>query len=85
MLKDGSGFDRAKVGAIIFNDVNKRRKLNKLMHNKVFMGILKQLYHFKIREKKAIVILDAPLLYESKFLEYFCYPIMVIHTESEDI
>ncbi len=30
------------------------------------------------------VVLDVPLLYETKLLEYFCYPIIVVHCGEEN-
>jgi dephospho-CoA kinase len=29
-----------------------------------------------------MVVLDAPLLYETKLLEYFCYPILVVYCDN---
>jgi dephospho-CoA kinase len=31
------------------------------------------------------VVLDVPLLYETKILEYFCYPIIVVYCEDVQI
>jgi len=35
-----------------------------------------------LRGNKKIII-DAPLLFETKFLEYFCHPIMCVYTDPE--
>ena len=36
----------------------------------------------KLIDKKPLVVMDAPLLYETRLLEYFCYPILVVYTDS---
>jgi dephospho-CoA kinase len=48
---------------------------------RIFRRILVTLIRLKFKEKKHLVVLDAPLLFESKILEYFCYPIIVVYTE----
>jgi dephospho-CoA kinase len=39
----------------------------------------------KFKQGKSVVVLDAPLLYESKVLAWLCYPIIVVHIKEEDI
>lgn len=41
-----------------------------------------QLFRLKFIEKRPLVVLDAPLLYETKLLEYFCYPILVVYCDN---
>jgi dephospho-CoA kinase len=65
----------------VFKDIEKRRKLNKMTWPRIFRRILVTLIRLKFKEKKHLVVLDAPLLFESKILEYFCYPIIVVYTE----
>ena len=36
------------------------------------------------KEKREIVLIDAPTLFETKILKYICYPICVIYVD-EDI
>jgi len=76
------GIDRAKLGAIIFGSPEKRRQLDKISHPRIYRRILVTLFKLKFIEKRPLVVLDAPLLFESKLLEYFCYPILVVYCDN---
>lgn len=77
--------DRDRLARAIFNNPDKRRKLNQMSHPRIFRRILTTLIRLKFKEKKQLVVLDAPLLFESKILEYFCYPIIVVYTEDAQV
>ena len=62
--------DRDKLGAIVFNDKRKREVLNKIMHGKFFWKLIKEFFRLRFREKKEAIVLDVPLLYETKILEW---------------
>ncbi|KIM54767.1 hypothetical protein SCLCIDRAFT_1221687 [Scleroderma citrinum Foug A] len=62
ILPDGS-LDRKKLGAIIFNDDAKRKKLNSIVHPAVTRAILWHILKFWIRGKRMCVV-DVPLLIE---------------------
>ena len=76
--EDGKTVDRAKLGAIVFSDPAKRKKLNSMTHGPIFYEILWQIFNLRVKQGEALVILDAPLLFESKILEYLCYPIIIV-------
>jgi dephospho-CoA kinase len=40
--------------------------------------MFKQLMYYRLIKSKRLVVFDAPLLFETHFLEYFCYPIIVV-------
>lgn len=81
-ILDGNGvIDRTALGNVIFADPSKRALLNKLSHPRVFRKIFTALIRKKLFERRALVVLDAPLLFETKILEYFCYPIIVVYCE----
>ena len=68
--EDGS-LDRKKVAQIIFNDINKKRILERLVHPKVRSEIYKILKNIEKNEKNAIVIVEIPLLIETgQYREY---------------
>lgn len=64
LQQDGS-IDRAKLGAIIFNNDELRKKLNSIVHPAVRkrMNELKEMY---LKENNTAVVLDIPLLFESQ-------------------
>ncbi|CAH0520945.1 unnamed protein product [Peronospora belbahrii] len=70
--------NRAKLGAIIFSDPTQRKKLDTATHKHILWEMFKQLVYQRLICRKRLVVLDAPLLFETKVLEYFCYPTIVV-------
>ena len=81
ILDQNGVIDRTVLGNIIFADPAKRALLNKLSHPRVLRKIITQLIKLRLIQRKPLVVLDAPLLYETKIIEYFCYPIIVVFCE----
>lgn len=73
--------NRVKLGEIIFADAEKRRALNKIMHGKVIFRIVMLLLRCFLTGK-SVVILDVPLLYETK-LQKYCSKVVVVYTKQE--
>lgn len=85
ILMENSEIDRAKLGEIIFSNKDKRRKLTNITSYYIFIEILKEFYRVFFVNKKKEVLLDAPILFETKYLEYVCYPIVLIYVTEESI
>ncbi|MCP8967419.1 dephospho-CoA kinase [Ectobacillus ponti] len=81
ILLPGGGIDRAKLGGIIFHDAGKRQELNSIVHPAVRAEMLAQKEAY-IREGRGIVVLDIPLLFESK-LEYLADRILLVYVDEE--
>ncbi|MEH7391669.1 dephospho-CoA kinase [Bacillus sp. JJ1474] len=64
LLEDGS-IDRGKLGSIIFHDEQQRQKLNSIVHPAVRKRMLLKKDN-AIADGEKLVILDIPLLFESK-------------------
>ncbi|MGE7021445.1 dephospho-CoA kinase [Solibacillus cecembensis] len=77
---DGT-MDRAKVGAIIFHDEEKRAVLNGIIHPAIRAEMIRQRDEH-VAKGEQTVIMDIPLLFESK-LQHFVEKILVV-TVSED-
>lgn len=75
--------DRTLLGPLVFQDQAKRRQLAKITSGPIAKTIFKQLLTLRWQNMNSEVILDAPLLFENKVLEHFCYPIVVIAIEDE--
>ncbi|CAH0485232.1 unnamed protein product [Peronospora farinosa] len=83
---DDATINRAKLGAIIFNDPTQRKKLNAATHKYILYEMFKQLVYQRLVCRKRLVVLDAPLLFETNVLEYFCFPIIVVTcTETNEL
>ncbi|KAJ1840320.1 Dephospho-CoA kinase, partial [Coemansia sp. RSA 2703] len=72
----GGAIDRAKLGAVIFNDSEKRQLLNRCTHPFVRRRILWQLFCNYARGH-AVCVLDVPLLYEAG-MHRMCAKVVVV-------
>ncbi|MGN7388293.1 dephospho-CoA kinase [Sporosarcina sp. SAFN-015] len=68
LLPDGS-LNRGKLGSLIFNDEEKRKKLNGIIHPAVRKEMLRQKEEW-LEKGFNTIIMDIPLLFESKLQSY---------------
>ena len=74
--------DRLKLGSIVFQDPQKRRKLNRITHPKIMMVLLKRLLRGVFFGSNDLTIADIPLLFESGKLSWlFAVTICVTVTD----
>ncbi|AXH99436.1 dephospho-CoA kinase [Sporosarcina sp. PTS2304] len=69
VIREDGTLHRENLGIIIFNDEQKRKQLNELMHP----AIRNQMVHRKeqyIKQGYETIIMDIPLLFESKLQDY---------------
>ena len=59
--------DRRKLGAIVFNDPEKRSWLNACLHPRVFSVYTTQVAHIRMRTPDALLFFDAALLIEAGY------------------
>lgn len=67
--------DKQKLGALIFNNIEKRKLLNSLVHPLVKKQIMAQIN----KSKEKLIFVDVPLLFEAHF-EDLCDYIIVVYT-----
>ncbi|GAB2722665.1 dephospho-CoA kinase [Paenibacillus thermoaerophilus] len=65
VLDENGGLNRKALGAIVFADAKKRRKLESILHPAIRERMDKLAEEAEARDPDAIVIADIPLLYES--------------------
>ena len=75
----------AVLGEIVFNSAEKRRRLGSLTNWRIFREMVKQIFKYRVMDGERYVVLDAPTLFETKVLEYFCCPIVVVYIEDEEL
>lgn len=68
LLQNGS-LNREKLGNLIFNDEEKRQKLNSIIHPAVRLEMLRQKEEW-LEKGKTTIIMDIPLLFESNLQSY---------------
>lgn len=80
ILQENGEFDRDKLGDIVFSDINKRKKLEALLHPLIIYEMKEQAHRYL--EDNKIVVFMAPLLYEAG-LARFCDQVWVISSSEE--
>ncbi len=73
--------NRKKLATIVFNDDEKRQKLNSIVHPSVRRVIETEVKKYKILGNN-IIVLDVPLLFESRFNK-LCDVTIVVYTDPE--
>jgi dephospho-CoA kinase len=81
---DTKELNRKAVAEIVFKNESIRRKYTRMTGTYIMIEIVKEIID-AIRNKKTLVVLDAPLLFESKYLPYLCYPIITVYVTDETL
>ncbi|WP_174729611.1 dephospho-CoA kinase [Mesobacillus harenae] len=81
VLNEDKSLDRGKLGSIIFHDPEKRKVLNEIVHPAVRERML-QKKDKAINDHKEIIVLDIPLLFESK-LAYMAEKTLLVYVTEE--
>ncbi|MBZ5750190.1 MULTISPECIES: dephospho-CoA kinase [Metabacillus] len=84
ILHDNDTINREKLGALIFGDEKKRNQLNRIVHPAVREEIFEQTKEEKEKSAKAVV-LDIPLLFESKLTHLVDKTILVYVDEKTQL
>lgn len=69
--------EREKFSHFVFRNGEFRKKLTAKMGQLIFREIVKQVLS-NIWHKRNLMMIDAPILYETKVLEHVCYPVVVV-------
>lgn len=80
-LTEDGAMNRQKIGSIIFHDEEKRTLLNSIIHPAIRQEMLRQRDAY-IEDGAKTVIMDIPLLFESK-LQHFVEKILVVSVSGE--
>ncbi|WP_138415371.1 dephospho-CoA kinase [Aquibacillus sediminis] len=81
ILQEDQSLDRKKLGSIVFADEKKRQQLNQIVHPAV-RGRMLELKESYLNKGEPIVVLDIPLLFESK-LTYLVDCTIVVYVDEE--
>lgn len=81
ILNSAEEIERQKLGEIVFSDQSKLKELNRLTHPLIYQEIDQVLAFYK-EKKTPVVVLDAPVLYETRG-EDRCNAVLVITMPEE--
>jgi len=79
---DTKQLDRAKLGDLIFNDVEKRKKLNAITHPDIYKEIYWQTIKYLL-QGHPFIVLDLPLLFETGHMLNYLHKIIVVTCEED--
>ncbi|RNF40864.1 dephospho-CoA kinase [Planococcus salinus] len=82
VLHENGTLNRPKLGELIFNDPASRKRLNDVIHPAIRKEMIRQRDHY-VQQGFDIVIMDIPLLFESK-LKHFVDKILVVSVTEEN-
>ncbi|KAJ4750004.1 hypothetical protein LUZ62_033432 [Rhynchospora pubera] len=81
ILLESGELDRARLGQIVFSDPEKRQLLNRLLAPHISTGILWEVIKLWLKGCK-VIILDIPLLFETK-MNLWTHPVIVVWVDPE--
>jgi len=81
LLKDGS-LDREKLSGIVFQDVEKRKKLETFTHPRIYEASGRQVKNIVEKNSNAIVQLDIPLLIEQN-LQHMVHKVLLVYAPGD--
>ena len=81
ILQQDHTLDREKLGALIFSNQKRREQLNKIVHPEVRKEMLRQVEKERKQGSRAVV-LDIPLLFESK-LTYMVDKTLLVYVDEQ--
>jgi len=82
VLQEDKNLDRKKLSDIVFNDFEKRKKLESLTHPRIHEEFVRQLNEIADKDPGAIIQVDVPLLIELN-LQYMFHKTMVVYIPQE--
>ena len=82
VLTSAGSLDRAKLGALVFTDEQKRLRLNSILHPFIISAQDRQLREWEIEDPDRIAIVDAALMIESGGYRRFD-KLIVVHCRPE--
>ena len=84
ILNSDKTLNRPKLGSIIFQDQEKREKLNSIMHPSIRTSMKEKTQKY-IEDGHDVVVMDIPLLFESKLTHLVDKTLLVFVTEKTQL
>ena len=85
ILHPDQTIDRAKLGAIVFEDKEKRARLNSIVHPAVFASWYHRIEKIKAIKPDAVILSDVPLLIETGMQPLFDLVLLVYISPEEQM
>ncbi|MEE4351667.1 MAG: dephospho-CoA kinase [Desulfatiglans sp.] len=83
VLQEDGTLDRKAVSDIVFNDLEKRKKLEGFIHPRMGSEVLRQINEIAEKEPEAIILLVVPLMIELN-LQYQYHKLLLVYIPEEE-
>lgn len=83
VLREDGTLDRKKLGSIVFADEGQRKALEAILHPEIRSVMKERMALHESRDPNKLVVVDVPLLFESKLESYF-EQIMLVYVPRGD-
>lgn len=84
ILQEDKELDRPKLANIIYNDVNKRKQLNTCTFKHIHIALQQEIQEILNKNERAVIAIDAPLLFEAK-LEDICDLVVAVIAKDKEL
>lgn len=82
VLQPDGSLDRKKLGAVVFSDLEERKALEAITHPAIRAVMKERMTRYEAEEPDRLIVVDVPLLFESKLESYF-EQVMVVYVPRE--
>ncbi len=82
VLDESGGLDRKALSAIVFSDLEKRKKLESFTHPRIYEEFFAQVQEITAQDPRGVVIVDIPLLVELNLM-YLFEQIVLVYVSPE--
>jgi dephospho-CoA kinase len=82
VLREDRGLDRKKLSEIVFQDLEKRKKLEGFTHPRILEEFIQELNGIVSVNPRAIILVDIPLLIEQN-LQYLFHKLLVVYVPED--
>lgn len=83
VIQEDGGLNRPALGRLIFEDHAARAALNRRIHPFIIINMLSRLASAVFLRWQTVIVLDTPLLFESRTLLPFCSSVVVVSCSAE--
>jgi len=83
ILQPDGRIDRSKLASIVFEDRNKRLKINEITHPKVLNQVKEEIEHIRTQGTHPYLVVETALMIEAGY-DYICDEIWYVFTSEEE-
>jgi dephospho-CoA kinase len=85
ILNEDRTLNRGRLGAIVFSDETRRKKLNDIVHPAVFQEWKKEIDEIARKDPRGIIVSDIPLLFEVNWQDAVDVIVLIYVSKKEQI